>query len=58
LEGGVKLVTEYLEQAAQFERMASETHDPAFKESLLKQAEAYRKMADQRSKNFPPPQSS
>jgi hypothetical protein len=45
----VKLVAEYLEQALQFERMAQETEDVALKDGLLKQAAAYRKLAEKRA---------
>jgi hypothetical protein len=45
----MKLVTEYLEQAVHFERMAAEATDPKLKESLTKQAEAYHKLAAKRA---------
>jgi len=45
----VKLVAEYLEQVVNFERMAAEATDPKLKESLKKQAEAYRKLAEKRA---------
>jgi hypothetical protein len=50
------MVAEYLEQAIQFARMAAEATDPKLKESLQKQADAYRKLADKRAAqlNFPP----
>jgi hypothetical protein len=41
----MKLVTEYLEQALHFHRMAAEATDPTLKESLERQAIAYRKLA-------------
>jgi hypothetical protein len=52
----VKLVTEYLEQAVKFDRMAAEETDPKLKESLQTQAAAYRKLADKRAAelNLPP----
>ena len=52
----VKLVAEYLEQAVRFNRMAAEATDPKLKESLEKQAAAYRKLADKRAAelNLPP----
>jgi hypothetical protein len=52
----LKMIAEYLEHALQFERMASEEADAALKESLLKQAAAYRKLATERAKrlNLPP----
>jgi len=46
----MKLLTEYLEHAVTFERMASEATDPKLKESLEQQALAYRKMAAKRAK--------
>jgi hypothetical protein len=55
----VKLISEYLEKALDFERMASETPDPAFRAGLEKQAAAYRKLAGERAKKLglpsPPP---
>lgn len=53
----MKLVTEYLERAVQLEALARDERDGAFKASLLKQADAYRKLAAKRAKEFglPPP---
>ena len=48
----MKLVAEYLEQALQFERMAAEAADGHFKDSLLKQAAAYRKLAAERAEQL------
>jgi hypothetical protein len=45
----MKMVAEYLEHAIQFEKMASEASDPALKESLAKQAFAYRGLATERA---------
>jgi hypothetical protein len=56
--GTVKLISEYLEKAADFERMASETPDPAFRAELEKQAAAFRKLATERARKLglsPPP---
>jgi hypothetical protein len=52
----VKLVAEYLEEASKFDRMAAEATDPVLKESLQKQAAAYRKLANKRTAalNLPP----
>ena len=52
----MKLVAEYLEQAVRFNRMAAEATDPKLKESLEKQAAAYRKLAEKRAAelNLPP----
>jgi hypothetical protein len=46
----MKLVTEYLADAANFERLAATESDLAMKERLLNQAAAYRKMAEKRAK--------
>jgi len=48
----MKLLMEYLERAVQLERLASSEHDAAFKEQLLKQAQAYREMAAKRAKDY------
>jgi hypothetical protein len=45
----MKLIAEYLEQEVHFERMAAEATDPKLKESLQKQAAAYRKLAEKRA---------
>jgi hypothetical protein len=45
----VKMIAEYLEHAVQFESMAGEAADPILKETLLGQAKAYRKLADERA---------
>ncbi len=53
----VKLLTEYLERAIQLERLAASEPASAFKERLLQQAEAYRKLAVKRAQDYglPPP---
>jgi hypothetical protein len=53
------MIAEYLEHALQFERMAAEATDPKLKDSLLKQAEAYHKLAVERAErlDFPRPPS-
>jgi hypothetical protein len=53
----VKLLTEYLERAVQLEQMAEQEPDSAFKDQLLAQAEAYRKLAAKRAESYglPPP---
>jgi hypothetical protein len=51
------MIAEYLEHALQFERMAAQESDPALKQSLTKQAQAYRKLASERAKRLPPPSS-
>jgi hypothetical protein len=50
-EVAVKLVAEYLEQAFKFSRMAAEATDPKLKESLEKQAAAYRKLGTSAPQN-------
>ena len=45
----MKMVAEYLEKALNFEQLAAAEKDPKLKASLIKQAEAYRKMAAQRA---------
>ena len=52
----MKLVSENLEEAAKFDRMAAEAIDPALKQALEAQAAAYRKLASRRGteQNFPP----
>jgi hypothetical protein len=54
------MIAEYPEHALQFERLAQEEADATLKGQLLKQAEAYRKLATERAErlNLPrPPQS-
>jgi hypothetical protein len=53
----MKMIAEYLEHAIRFEQMAKEAADPKFKEQMLGQAAAYRKLARDRAKklNLPPP---
>lgn len=46
------MIAEYLEHALQFEKMAQDETDAALKEKLLKQAEAYRKLAGERAKRL------
>jgi hypothetical protein len=46
----MKLVTEYLEKVAAFERMAAEAEGVALKASLQKQADDYFKIAVERAK--------
>jgi hypothetical protein len=52
----VKLVTEYLERAVHFARLAANENDPKLKQSFEDQALAYRKLAEKRSAqlNLPP----
>jgi hypothetical protein len=52
----MKVVSEYLEHARHAEYLAREEKVPDFKAQLLKQADAYRKLAAERAKklNLPP----
>jgi hypothetical protein len=58
----MKMLTEYLERALEFEALADSEQDPAFKAELLKQAAAYRKLAAKRAEQYglpkpsPPPE--
>ncbi len=45
----MKLVTEYLADAANFEQLAGKESDPGVKEQLLQQAAAYRRLAEKRA---------
>jgi hypothetical protein len=56
--GGImKMVTEYMFEAAKFERMATETNNIELKVAFKKQADEYRKLAVRRAKELgiPPP---
>jgi hypothetical protein len=53
----MKLVAEYLERSVHFARMAAEADDPDLKEQLLKQAAAYRKLAEKRAALLERPES-
>jgi predicted ABC-class ATPase len=57
VEGAVKKLTEYLERAVQLEDLAAKEPDSAFKEQLLAQARAYRKLASKWAEDLgmPPP---
>ena len=45
----MKMVAEYLEKALHFEQLAAAEKTPELKASLMKQAEAYRKLASDRA---------
>jgi hypothetical protein len=53
----MKMLTEYLERAADLERLAASEMDSNFKTQLLNQAAAYRKLAAKRAEQYglPPP---
>ena len=42
----MKMLSEYLDRAVEFEKLAASEQNEAFKAELLKQAAAYRKLAD------------
>ena len=46
----MKLIAEYLEHAINFERMAAAEKNPQLKAAFEKQAAAYRKLAEDRTK--------
>jgi hypothetical protein len=55
----MKMLAEYLEAALKFERMAAAETDPELKAHFEKQAQAYRKLAEKRAKEYglkPPPE--
>jgi hypothetical protein len=49
LGGAMKMLSEYLEHAINFERMAAQEVDPVLKEQFESQAAAYRKLAKERA---------
>ena len=53
----MKLLTEYLERAVSLERLAADEQESQFKNELLRQAAAYRKLAVKRAQDYglPPP---
>lgn len=48
----MKMLTEYLERALEFERLAASETDTTFKEQLLKQAASYRRLAAKRAEEY------
>jgi hypothetical protein len=48
----MKLLTEYLERALSLERLAADELDSQFKNKLLSQAAAYRKLAAKRAEEY------
>jgi hypothetical protein len=46
------MIAEYLEHAIRFEQLADAEQQPKFKEELLRQATAYRKLAEERAKKL------
>jgi hypothetical protein len=53
----MKLLTEYLDRAVSLERLAAGEQDSTFKDQLLNQAAAYRKLAAKSADQYglPPP---
>jgi hypothetical protein len=53
----MKLLTEYLDRAVHFEKLAAAETDPKLKEDLQNQAKAYRQLAAKRAQDLglPPP---
>jgi hypothetical protein len=53
----MKLLTEYLERAVNLESLAADEQDANFKNELLNQAAAYRRLAAKRAQQYglPPP---
>ena len=48
----MKQLTEYLERAVSLERLAAGEQDSTFKDQLLNQAAAYRKLAARRAEQY------
>jgi hypothetical protein len=48
----MKMITEYLDHAITFERMAAEEDNPVVKAQFEKQAVAYRKLAGERAAQY------
>ena len=48
----MKLIVEYLADAVKFEQLAAHEERPDFKAQLAKQAEAYRKLAEEQAKKL------
>jgi len=54
----MKMLTEYLERAVSLERLAANEQDSKFKEDLMRQAAAYRKLAAKRASEYGLPEPS
>ncbi len=48
----MKMISEYMADAAKFEQLASLEKNPEFRAQLKKQAAAYRKLAEDRAKKL------
>jgi hypothetical protein len=53
----MEMIARYLEKAIDFEKMALKENNPTLKAALLKQATAYRNLAEERARklNLPSP---
>jgi hypothetical protein len=49
---GMNRIIDYLERAVVFDRLATEEHNPEFKDMFEKQAHAYRRLAAHGAKRF------
>jgi len=50
----MKMLVEYLENAAQFEQMAADEKDPKLKAEFARKAASYRNRAEKRAKEYSP----
>jgi|UPI000480029D hypothetical protein len=48
----MKMLTEYLDRAVEFERLAASEENEAFRSVLLRQAAAYRHLAEKRAEQY------
>jgi hypothetical protein len=48
----MKMLNEYIDRALSLERLAADEQDSTFRDQLLKQAEAYRKLATKRAEQY------
>jgi hypothetical protein len=48
----MKMVNEYLAEAANFEKLATNEPNSKFREDLLRHARAYRRLAEERAKQL------
>ena len=48
----MKMLTEYLERAVEFEKLAATEENAEFKAHLLKQAASYRRLAAKRAEEY------
>ena len=48
----MKMLTEFLDRAIEFEKLAASEPNDAFKAELIKQADSYRKLAAKRAERY------